>query len=358
MTAPWPNQRANPAYYLAREEIHQNANLVGAALEGRPWVFMFFPSRLDEVGEVPVLAVQQLTSYFIIAEVSDYHFINVLYSSQEAEKEPDVEEDDVQVAGVRGPACCEFAQLSEKPADYPQQVEHAHFADPNAVKTASDSDDGVTGEIVPVPIDPRELSPVGAAIPEDVPAGKCRSREAAEATDLAPVCDRYITAFPAIYQQGAKRLCVPCSMACAMMHFTGSETDAAELIESFERARNKSQEGDHSLLIHCFQGVYGSQFELVRSTSQRWTDRSRLPYSAILEGEYGSRTHAVAIWDGMVFDSNVPCALPLSKETLDFCCLGSFVRLGSVVKVVRNERHKRERRRHNRSKRKQCRHKP
>ena len=54
-----------------------------------------------------------------------------------------------------------------------------------------------------------------------------------------------------------------------------------------------------------------------------------------LEGSDGKKDHCVAIYNGFIFDSNVPRAMELSQSALDLCC-SSDDRRSTFVRVVRH----------------------
>ena len=49
------------------------------------------------------------------------------------------------------------------------------------------------------------------------------------------------------------------------------------------------------------------------------------PTLCILTGEDGATNHAVTVVGEWVFDSNLECAIPLSRSSLDWCCSSPHV---------------------------------
>ena len=45
--------------------------------------------------------------------------------------------------------------------------------------------------------------------------------------------------------------------------------------------------------------------------------------SAVLRGNDGSCNHRIALWKSWLFDSNCPCAYPISSKILDWCVDGN-----------------------------------
>ena len=58
-------------------------------------------------------------------------------------------------------------------------------------------------------------------------------------------------------------------------------------------------------------------------------------YAALLVGADGRQAHAVAVVDGMVFDSSATHAMRLTWDALDWCCncSGGYKRTGCALKI-------------------------
>ena len=58
-------------------------------------------------------------------------------------------------------------------------------------------------------------------------------------------------------------------------------------------------------------------------------------HAAALIGTDGSESHAVAVVDGLIFDSSANCAMALSKSSLDWCCncLRGYSKTGHVIRI-------------------------
>ena len=58
-------------------------------------------------------------------------------------------------------------------------------------------------------------------------------------------------------------------------------------------------------------------------------------HAALLVGEDGRQAHAVAVVDGMVFDSSATHAMRLTQDALDWCCdcSGGYKRTGCALRI-------------------------
>jgi hypothetical protein len=54
-------------------------------------------------------------------------------------------------------------------------------------------------------------------------------------------------------------------------------------------------------------------------------DQSTNVVSAVLLGSDGSHNHRVAVWGSWLFDSNLPTAIPLTQDNLNWCVDGNNV---------------------------------
>jgi len=63
-------------------------------------------------------------------------------------------------------------------------------------------------------------------------------------------------------------------------------------------------------------------------------DRREVPTSVTLMALDGGIEHAVAMFGDWVFDTSMPHALPLCKESLDWCCQNGCLRSHSALRCV------------------------
>jgi hypothetical protein len=131
-------------------------------------------------------------------------------------------------------------------------------------------------------------------------------------------------AYPALrYMQGTDATCLFSSFASAL-HFGGLRITAekiAAMAPCFSMTAENGKEAWAALksfmLMDCSdlvpRTVYGVSFNV-------FNDISVYPTVLQLVAKDGNQQHAVTIVGKMVFDSNVPRALPLTKATMDYCC--------------------------------------
>ena len=64
-------------------------------------------------------------------------------------------------------------------------------------------------------------------------------------------------------------------------------------------------------------------------------ERSLDVHAVALIGADGSESHAVAVVDGLIFDSSAKHAMILSRASLDWCCncMNGFVKIGNTLRI-------------------------
>ena len=60
-------------------------------------------------------------------------------------------------------------------------------------------------------------------------------------------------------------------------------------------------------------------------------------HAVLLVGANGKRDHAVAVVNGMIFDSSATYAMDLCREALDWCCncIGGYGKTGKAMRITR-----------------------
>ncbi len=140
--------------------------------------------------------------------------------------------------------------------------------------------------------------------------------------DLPPFLED--TAPQVHYLQGDTRTCMICAM-CSALHYVGL-VDSAEAL--YAKTDDLIERPDQCKLIMDFMQTKLPQL-IPRRLSGRhnmldkkqWTVGIKLIRLASSDGGIG---HSAAIVGGYIFDSTCPRALPLTKKSLDWSCMGQF----------------------------------
>jgi hypothetical protein len=152
-----------------------------------------------------------------------------------------------------------------------------------------------------------------------IPAGDSRETD----HDLPP-SDQLVTAVRVEYQQGEFDSCLRDSMSSAF-HAMGFTAEAKELSLEDSLSGNSVQlVGD---AVQFVRKLFRKSNLLLRklvpfscSVAQVSKENRSWPMVLILRASDGSdNSHAITVWNGMIFDSNCPCALTWSQRSLDWC---------------------------------------
>jgi hypothetical protein len=134
--------------------------------------------------------------------------------------------------------------------------------------------------------------------------------------------------------------CLFSSFASAM-HYVGLEDVAAVVAADAAKYSANSEEGTNNwkALLKIMETkcgwleprkLYGSGFEILE-------DISEYPTLVALEAEDGGTQHAITVVGKIIFDSNCARGLPLTKDSLDYCCSSDEV-VGAYKKVYKGYR--------------------
>jgi hypothetical protein len=141
---------------------------------------------------------------------------------------------------------------------------------------------------------------------------------------------KYNPSYPQIhFQQGKLHTCASSSFA-SCLYFLGLE-ETATLVNEFGKEYIKNPDNDQSRIIkHIIL-----QVEHVREFTSKWRvcvlnpqlfdiwniepERRKHPMLLQVLGSDGGVGHAVTIYDGLIFDSNLKYGVELNEENLQFC---------------------------------------
>ena len=56
-------------------------------------------------------------------------------------------------------------------------------------------------------------------------------------------------------------------------------------------------------------------------------------HAVALSGADGSASHAVAVVDGLIFDSSAKHAMTLNRSSLDWCCVDGHAKTGHAIRI-------------------------
>ena len=147
----------------------------------------------------------------------------------------------------------------------------------------------------------------------------------------------YNTTFPKIkYQQGKRDTCVSSSLA-SCMHYLG-HVDLAQWIEDFgvKFVSNKQNNVDRFLSslmdqMERDQKGFSRKFMVVKLKANLFdlfsTDLDTRKYPKVLQllGSNGGMQHAITVYDGLIFDSNLQRAVELTVDHLEFCIDAKYI---------------------------------
>ena len=127
---------------------------------------------------------------------------------------------------------------------------------------------------------------------------------------------------PAQYQQkDGERTCVGKSLANAL-NYCGLRQDASEVDSVAKSFESKSQSFDGLVKWFCNRNRLKRDID-AKPKSEVFQDifrNKRIICLVTMCGSDGKSDHCVAITNGWVFDSNIPSALPLCRESFDTVC--------------------------------------
>jgi len=129
-----------------------------------------------------------------------------------------------------------------------------------------------------------------------------------------------------------KNTCLSSSMASAM-HYCGFEQGAKILYEAgvaadhtgdlvglIKRMIELARDGTDR--VYAPHRIREKQACLLNPAHTCADDPDVLMVVAILSASDGEATHAITMSDGWIFEANLTFALPLTRESLDYCCGG------------------------------------
>jgi hypothetical protein len=161
-----------------------------------------------------------------------------------------------------------------------------------------------------------------------IPAGNAR--------DASDYPYEYDETFPKIhYLQGESNTCASSSLA-SCLHSINLHS-AAEHVNNFGIDYLKCQENDPSKLMQklvesLYSGFVGSKYKIEKlnpDTFDVYSSESKSVVHLIqLVGSDGGIGHAVTIFNGKIFDSNLEYAVALEKKNLDYCIGAVYVGIG------------------------------
>jgi len=154
------------------------------------------------------------------------------------------------------------------------------------------------------------------------------------------------------YMQAGQPVCVICSLASAL-HASGDTLEAERVYSWLEEsiampfAGGKKRKIGNKVCNDRFDHVV----DKIRRRPRKYDPfrRGNLaeykpPYHkdvilCLLVDSDGGKSHAVSLWDGWIFDSNIGYAIPFLQESLDWCCSGDDVKcefccFGTTIRLV------------------------
>ena len=153
---------------------------------------------------------------------------------------------------------------------------------------------------------------------------------------------------PSVTHQGSANYCASYGPASALRfcgfaeHADHLEAQAEELLAATTNQAAKAVD-----MMVAFGGFAGDKTKQLTNFDPL-ADRSPHPTIVQLSDSNRDNRHAVAIAGEWIFDSNKHHALPLSKESLDACCLGraTFSHVSYAVRLVPSKKLLKRRREH------------
>ena len=152
-----------------------------------------------------------------------------------------------------------------------------------------------------------------------------------------------IAVVPGVVHQGDQPYCASYGLASALRH-CGFQAHAEHLeSRAAEVLACKTNQAAKAVLVVDSKGGWSETKRL--GNFDPLTDRSPHPTIVQLNASDGDNTHVVGVAGDWIFDSNKPAALPLSRESLDACCLGDavFKNASYAVRLVAGTKLKRKR---------------
>ena len=83
---------------------------------------------------------------------------------------------------------------------------------------------------------------------------------------------------------------------------------------------------------HNKEGVHQNPLDPLNELQRCEKNGLACPTPVVLEGDDGGTEHAATICDNWVFDLNAEVALPLTRNTLDWCVMGKFVGVDQAIR--------------------------
>ena len=150
--------------------------------------------------------------------------------------------------------------------------------------------------------------------------------------------------FPRLeYRQGGDFTCLFSSFASAL-HYIGLRTTAKDVAD-FAKTFSAQDEygvwnwkGLKAIMDKSCRWLQGHK--LNNHSFNIFTDISKYPTVMCLEAEDGSTQHAITVVGKLIFDSNIPRAIPLTRPNLNYCCSSKEIPNGVFKRVYLGFRYK------------------